>query len=271
MNGMGFMSSILNDKLMNMDTERIIGIVGGVGPFAGLDINRKIFENTKAITDQDHLEVYLLSCSRYITDRTEYLHNQDSIENPANAIFNVICKLNQIGAEIVGIPCNTAHSSLIFNRILSLISNAELNVELVSMIEETKKIIEENPNKLKSIGLLSTLGTYGSGIYQSAFASNAEIKLVLPCDEDRAKVHRAIYDKEFGIKAFSFPVSERAVELLHEVIHVLQKKERVQAIIMGCTEIPLALQQSNINIPLIDPTEILARALIRKSNPSKLS
>ncbi len=254
-----------------MNTESIIGIVGGVGPFAGLDLNRKIFENTKAITDQDHLEVYLLSCSRYITDRTEYLHNQDSIENPAKAIFNVICKLNQIGAGIVGIPCNTAHSPLIFNRLLSLIADAGLNVELVNMIEETKKNIEENPRKPKSIGLLSTLGTYGSGIYQSAFASNTEIRLVLPCDEDKEKVHRAIYDKEFGIKAFSSPVSEKAVKLLHEVIHILQEKERIQSVIMGCTEISLAFRQGDIDIPLIDPTEILARALISKANPSKLS
>lgn len=260
---------MINLTLMN--TEKIIGIVGGVGPFAGLDINRKIFENTKAITDQDHLEVYLLSCSRYIADRTEYLHNQDSIENPAFAIFNVIRKLNQIGAGIVGIPCNTAHSPLIFNKILSLIADAGLNVELVNMIEETKKTIKENPKKPNSIGLLSTLGTYGSGIYQSAFASNTEIRLVLPCDEDKEKVHRAIYDKEFGIKAVSSPVTERAVELLHGVIHTLQKKEKIQSVIMGCTEIPLALRQDDIDIPLIDPTEILARSLIYKADPSKLT
>ncbi len=250
-----------------MNDSKIIGIVGGVGPFAGLDVNRKIFENTKAVTDQDHLEVYLLSCSRYIADRTEYLQNPDEIENPAIAISNVIRKLNQIGAEIIGIPCNTAHSPPIFNKILALLDELNLRVELVNMIEMTKKFIENKASK--TIGLLATLGTYESGVYQTAFAADNNLTLVLPDDTDRKKTHRAIYDKEFGIKAFSSPVTARSVKLLHEVINTLRKKG-VEAVIMGCTEIPLALRQSDIDIPLIDPTEILARALIHRAAPHRL-
>ncbi len=250
-----------------MSNSKIIGIVGGVGPFAGLDVNRKIFENTKAVTDQDHLEVYLLSCSQYIADRTEYLQNSDEIENPAIAISNVIRKLNQIGAEIIGIPCNTAHSPLIFNEILSLLDEMNLHVELVNMIEMTKKFIESKVSK--TIGLLATWGTYESGVYQTAFAANDTLSLVLPNDVDRKKTHQAIYDKEFGIKAFSSPVTAQAVALLYEVINNIREKG-VEAIIMGCTEIPLALRQSDIDLPLIDPTEILARALIHKAAPHSL-
>ena len=69
----------------------MIGIVGGVGPYAGLDLTRKIFDQTKAVSDQDYLSVVLLSMPQQIEDRTSFLLGQTSI-NPANAIFKIIRK-----------------------------------------------------------------------------------------------------------------------------------------------------------------------------------
>ena len=71
---------------MRSRARKIIGVVGGVGPFAGLDLNKKIFDNTRTIREQDHLDVYLLSSSSRISDRTEYLLDPDGVENPAAAV-----------------------------------------------------------------------------------------------------------------------------------------------------------------------------------------
>ncbi len=92
----------------------MIGIVGGVGPYAGLDLMKKVFDNTLAQIDQDHLDVVMLSLSGSIADRTEYLEGKVDV-NPGLAIAGVLKRLEEAGATVAGIPCNTAHAPGIFS------------------------------------------------------------------------------------------------------------------------------------------------------------
>ena len=84
------------------------------------------------------------------------------------------------------------------------------------------------------------------------------------------RIHQAIYHREYGIKSQSNPVNEYAKTELLEAIHSLQNAG-AQAIILGCTEIPLAITEPKINSTLIlEPLIILARALILQINPNKI-
>ena len=96
----------------------MIGIVGGMGSYAGTDLLNKVFDNTLVNNDQDHLDTVLLSMPSGIDDRTEFLIGKVKI-NPAFAIANVLFKLQNVGATVAGISCNTAHSKKIFNTVLS--------------------------------------------------------------------------------------------------------------------------------------------------------
>ena len=91
----------------------MIGIVGGVGPLAGLDVFKKIIEETVVQKDQEHLPVLLMSYPHLIVDRTEYLLGKVDT-NPAYALANIIKQLAENGAKVVAIPCNTAHAEPIF-------------------------------------------------------------------------------------------------------------------------------------------------------------
>lgn len=83
-------------------------------------------------------------------------------------------------------------------------------------------------------------------------------------------VNKAIYDLSYGIKAQSNPVTEAAKRELSNAISYLQQ-EGAEAIVLGCTEIPLAITEKKIGkTPIIDPNLILARALIKKANPGML-
>ena len=250
-------------------TGRVIGIVGGVGPYAGVDLNKKILDNTVALSDQEHLETYLLSCSNKISDRTAFLKKVKDVENPADAIFEVIRKLRRIGATVIGIPCNTSHSRLIFNRIKSKIKKAGLDVDLLHMIEETRKYIKNELTGITKIGLLATIGAYDSGVYQNTFNKKNDPELIIPDKKHKWMVHNAIYDRTYGIKAYSNPVTAKAVEDLKHVIGLL-KRQGAQAVIMGCTEIPLAITKKETDLVLVDPGTVLARALIRKADKIKL-
>ena len=240
---------------------KTIGIVGGVGTFAGIDLYRKIYQHTGARTDQDHLPVVLVSAPEKVLDRTMFLFGEVD-ENPGIAIAGIIKTLAAAGAEIIGIPCNTAHSPIIFNEILERIPG---NIKLLNMIEEVGRHISIDFPKIGMAGILGTNGTYLSKAYTGTL-SDFNIEAIYP-EESMQKnlVHPAIYDMSYGIKAFSDPVTERARHDLLEVASSLVHQGS-EAIILGCTEIPLAIPETKIEQSIVfDSVSILAQALINNS------
>jgi len=237
---------------------KAIGIVGGVGPTAGTDLANKIFRHTDAHKDQDHINLYLTSCPSIIPDRTGFL--LDGGADPAPGITECIRKLAQCGADAVGIACNTAHSPLILKNV-----KIPEGVVFVNMIDSTCRYIHRNFGKSK-IGLLATLGTIRTKIYDQYFEKYPELELVIPPDDICEEVHRAIYDPEYGIK--STPrVSARASEIVVKAVNQL-KTMGCSAVILGCTELPLVFLKPSPS--LIDPTDILAMSLIRATEPQLL-
>lgn len=240
---------------------KMIGIVGGVGSYAGIDLIRKIYDLTEAKCDQEHLPVSMLSAPHKIVDRTKFLLGEIE-SNPGYVIGEIITTLTQNGAEIIGIPCNTAHAEEIHNVTQK---NIPSHCKIVHLIEEVAQYIYKLPQKVKKVGLLGTTGTLSSDIYPKIL-SKYDIEVVYPSIEIQdVFVSPSIYDKTYGIKAFSNPVNTKAQNDLITAATYLSRKG-VDAIILGCTEIPLALTQQKIeNTILIDATSVLASALIRES------
>lgn len=245
----------------------MIGIVGGVGPLAGLDIFKKIIEETIATKDQEHLPVILSSQPHRIADRTAFLL-QKSNENPGYALLKIIEKLDNSGAKVAAIPCNTAHAPAIFDVITKQLKDANSKIKLLHIVEETAKFIKANfPNQ--TVGVLSTTGTRDTGLYKNILSDFCIVNIA-PDDELQPLVHDAIYNEQYGIKAFSSPVTSKATENLIQAISVL-KKQGAQVIVLACTELPLALtEKSYFGIPTVDPNRILARALVDFIAPEKL-
>lgn len=248
--------------------EKWIGVVGGVGPFAGIDLLGKIAAQTAVSLDQDHLTVINWSQPGTIVDRTEFLLGQVA-ENPAFALAAQVQQLANMGAGVVGIPCNTAHAPRIFNQIRAELAAANCDVLLLHMIEEVGRFLRENLPEVKKIGVLSTTGTYQVGVYVDVLGTLGFTAVLPPFPLQTEKIHPAIYDPIYGIKACGFATLQ-AQENLREGSAALKAAE-AEAIILGCTELPLAFSEPiAAGLPLIDPTLILARALIREANPIKL-
>lgn len=251
---------------MKNKTRPVIGIVGGVGPYAGIDLVRKIFGSTIARKDQDHLDLLLASCPRLIPDRSEFLLGKHC-ENPASGILACIAALYAGGARLFGIPCNTAHTESIMDAVRWGMIERYPDAALVDMLEETARwsglVCPQG-----TVGLLATKGTHHSGVYGRYL--NAEgLTLLEPSAGEIEAVHRAIFDREWGITACSDPPTERARAVLADAAHSLHNRG-ARAIIMGCTEIPLALKEDSLGIPLIDAGLCLARALVRVAAPEAL-
>lgn len=248
-------------------SEGIIGIVGGVGPYAGLDLVQKIFDQTKAKKDQDHLSVYLASESSKISDRSEFLCGKIQ-ENPGYAIAEIIKKLEKIGATVAAVACNTAHSPKIFDVVLQSLEKSKSKIRLLHIVEETVDFIKHNFPDIKSVGVLGTQGTYKTDLYGSALKAQG-LKAIKPTPKTQDLIHRAIYDSEWGIKAV-YPITAEAKQVILESIQELERLG-AQGIILGCTELPMAIKQKKIkDIYIFDPTLILARSLIKAVSPEKL-
>jgi len=167
-----------------------------------------------------------------------------------------------------GIPCNTFHAAKIFEIFEKLMKKIEPKIKIVNMITETLNEILNNYPQVQKVGIMSTTGTRETRVYTDQFQKKG-LKVIQVPLEIQPKLHDSIYNKEWGIKAIT-PVSLKATSNFEEYSEYLISNG-AEIIILGCTEIPLALPYKTYkNIPLIDPMVALARALIREANPGKL-
>ena len=247
-----------------------IGVIGGVGPYAGLDFFRNILTNTRAAKDQDHLNAMLISCPALIPDRTGFLlGGQGAGENPALGIFESARRLYLAGATHAAVACNTAHAGRIFNPFCAMARESLPRLKVLNMLEICGASARKRFPQYSRAGLLATLGTHKAKVYQEYFKAEAGFTLLEPDDRGQERVHEAIYSEEFGVKAHPQEITDQAASRINQELERLVERG-AQMIILGCTELPLALQGQRRSVPLIDPGLIAARELIQLAAPEKL-
>ena len=247
---------------MQIEKRKMIGIVGGMGPYASLDLVKKIFDLTQANQDQDHVPLAMISLPHKITDRTKFLEGGTDI-NPGIEISNIVRQLSDQGASVIGMPCNTAHSSKIINEVYNSIPEG---IIFINMVSEVIKFIKGEYPDIERVGILATTGTMKAGVYNKELIDNDLKPIILSKENQKKLIDQAIYDKDFGIKSISNPVQDIAKRKIHLAIESLIEN-KAEVVILGCTELPLAVNAASVKtIPLIDSTMILARSLLFKSN-----
>jgi len=232
--------------------ENIIGIIGGMGPMATLDLFYKIIINTRANRDQDHAHV-IIDNNTGIPDRTKYI--LEGGESPEEEIFISACRLIEAGANILIMPCNTAHYfyNIIKNRIDKRYN--KINYKFINMIEETAKVAQSQG--CKRVFLLATKGTYESKIYNNIF-KEYDIDIIIPDEPDQNIVMNSIYN--FKKDIFNFYKDEIISMLEHG------KKQGASKIVLGCTELPIIFKKIKIVDNIIDSTEVLALSALKALN-----
>lgn len=227
-----------------------IGILGGMGPEAGASFFERIIHETAAGRDQDHPPVILYSVPQ-VPDRTRAI--LDGGPSPVPALRRGLRALRAAGADFAVMPCITAHC--FYARIVS-----GSPLPLINLIDETVAAVLKMKPAPKTIGLVATDGTVRSEVVARAFAA-AGIELRVPSARDQKRVMTAIYGKN-GVKA-GFPFGPARETLLAVAAGLVRRG--AQAVLAGCTEVPLALGEVDLPVPLIDPLVIGARAAVRRS------
>lgn len=222
---------------------KTIGIIGGVGPLASCDIFRKIIDLSDVKLDQDHVRVCIDSNTN-IPDRTAAI--LDNGPDPVPEMVKSAVRLQSMGADVLIIPCNTAH--YFYDDIVRFV-----DIPILNMIEET--VNEVAGKGYKKVGLLATDGTCRSGIYSDAFSKRG-IQTIMPHGENQKAVMNLIYD---GIKAGR---EDADISSFENTLDKLQK-EGVEVLILGCTELPVAFELYGLRQNNMDPTAILAKAALK--------
>ena len=223
--------------------KKTIGIIGGMGPLATADLFQKIILHTRASCDQEHLRV-LIDSNTNIPDRTAALLHGGA--DPVPELAASARGLAAQGAEILIMPCNTAHN--FYGAVQDAVS-----VPVLHMIRLTAQALAERG--VKTAGLLATDGTVRTGIYQRTFAGTG-VELLTPEGEGQRAVMDLIYQ---GVKAgrrdYDASAARKAMEDLME--------RGAETLILGCTELPPAVELYGLEFPVTDPTLELALGAVR--------
>ena len=224
---------------------KTVGIIGGMGPEATVDFMAKVIKKTPAQIDQQHLHM-LVDNNPQIPNRLDAILNNG--QTPGPILAQIALQLEKWGADILAMPCNTAH--YYFSEV-----ERAVQIPVLSIIDETIKVLKEK--NVNSVGLLASAGTLKTRLYHNKLEA-ANIKVVIPSEAYQEKVTQSIYALKRGdyLKARMF--NQELVD------HIVGKN--AEAVILGCTELPIVFNdRDEDSITFYDPTEILAEAVVREA------
>ncbi|XQY91005.1 aspartate/glutamate racemase family protein [Metabacillus sp. HB246100] len=228
--------------------KKTIGILGGMGPFATVDLFEKIVMNTPAKIDQDHLKIIIYN-NPTIPPR---IIDKEEANDILPALIQSAKMLERSGADFIIMPCHTAH---IWHQQVK----EKINIPFYSLIDQTAEAIKRDTlfSNDKRVLLLATSTTVSSMLYQKAFA-NSDISLVIPSMREQIIVDQAIRTVKQGM------INTDSVAELNRVIKSYYNIG--VSLLMGCcTEIPLMYSFLTTEIRMADPTLILAKFAINQA------
>lgn len=231
-----------------------VGMIGGLGPAATVDLYDKITRFTPAKTDQEHIKV-VVEQNPQTADRTAcLLHGGD---DPTLALYDCAKRLEKDGCDALIVPCNTAHAFVPF-------LERHIKVPFINMQRVTMEEIQRKLGKDARIGLLATSGTIRTGIYAEK-AKAMGMPIFTPDEEHQARVMAAIYGPQGAKAGFTDGVCR---EDLVSAAEYLVKTYDCNCLILGCTELPLILDEDDHfpvagkTVCVVDPTAVLARKVV---------
>jgi aspartate racemase len=216
-----------------------------MGPAATIALYQHIVRLTPAKSDQEHIKT-IIYCDPEIPDRTNALIGRG--KDPTNRMRRDIRYLRKAGADLLIVPCNTAH------KFLPKIAQGE-GIDFIDMIFELKIFLQKQYPTFKTVGLLATTGTNNVRLYEEYLSP--EYTVIKPSVENQKIVMSCIY----SIKSKN--ISANLVKDVHKIAKLLMR-QGAQLVVLGCTELSL-IQNFKKNRLFIDPLEILAQRAIQKA------
>ena len=219
-----------------------IGVLGGMGPAATADYFSRLVVAVGASHDQAHPEVIIYSAA-HIPDRTRHL--LEGGEDPTGPLQEASRLLERSGAGLIAIPCNSAHAYL------DAIREA-VSVPVLDMIDLTAARLRRRLDAGTRVAVLAASATIRLGLYEKRLWEHELVFVPLsPTTQDG--VMAAVRAIKGGHRGTDFRLEAAVAEAV---------REGAQALVLGCTEIPLSVRAREQPVPVVDATEVLIEATL---------
>lgn len=228
--------------------EKIVGIIGGMGPEATVDLMSRVIKATSARDDIDHIRM-LVDNNPKVPSRIRALIDKNG-ESPLECLQDMARRLEGWGVDFLAIPCNTAHH---YHHGVQ----QAVRIPLLDMIGLAVDYVTSQTPDLKTVGLLSSSAVFDLGLYKERFA-NVGVNLMVMDPDDQKKVMAAIRK----IKTSNYGLE--VVQVIQEVADNLAR-QGAQALLIACTELSIIGGQITPKLHMFDASQILAEAIVKEA------
>lgn len=227
---------------------KTIGLIGGMSWESSLEYYRIINEKVK----QELGGLHSAKCILYSVDieEIEVLQHEGKWDELTSIMIQAAQNLEKVGADMVVICTNTMHK-------MAEDVQARIDIPLIHIADATAQSIQEKD--LSKVGLLGTKFTMEQDFYKGRLTEKFGLDVITPCDADRDIVHDIIY-KELCLGVIQESSKHEYLRIIQELID-----EGAEGIILGCTEIPLLVQQDDVSVPILDTTTLHAERAVMEA------
>ena len=218
---------------------RVVGIIGGMGPEATLDLMRRVLAKTPAQDDQDHIHL-LVESNPKIPSRIAHLI-EGTGDDPTPELIRIALNLQRAGAQALAIPCNTAHAYAHSIR-------RAVSIPLLDMVQLTVDQIASS-RRVARVGLLASSAVLATELYAKAFADHG-IAVVHPSRQDEVmSLIKAVKSGETGLE-----IQASLARTAHDLAN------HADVLLIGCSE--LSVIAAGITAPFVDSLDVQAQAIV---------
>jgi aspartate racemase len=228
--------------------KKTIGILGGMGPEATAYFFQLLIKKTGAACDQEHIPILIWNNPK-IPPRTDAILHKG--KSPLPLLLEGINILEKGGAGLIVVPCITAHY---YGPKLQ----ARAKVPFVNLLDESLGYTKKYFPGIKKAGLVASSGTVASRLFHKTF-EQAGIEVIAPGQDEQKRVQNAIFGKKGITAGFTTGAPRKTIIAAARCLI----RRGAEAIIAGCTEVPLVLEPKDIFVPFIEPMKIGALACIK--------
>lgn len=221
------------------------GLIGGLGPASTIDYYNEIIKGYMAKTSIDNYPEIIIN-SINMTEIISTIEKND-LNRLANILAQAVNVLNNAGANFAAIASNTPH--IVFDKVSS-----QSSLPLISIVAETCKFAKSKA--YKKVFIIGTLFTMRSDMYTNAFREYG-ILADVPSEKEQEEIYSLFYPNlENGIVISED--KERMLNLLREIL----SERKYDALVLGRTELPLMIKTNDLDIPLINTTQIHINSIV---------
>ena len=231
--------------------DRIVGVLGGMGPEATVEMMRRVIAATPADDDADHIRM-IVDNNPKVPSRIKALIDGNG-EDPGPALAAMARGLQTAGAEVLVIPCNTAHHYL-------PVIEAAVDIAVIDVVALTAARLSTGSSRPRQIGMLASTAVRLVGLFNRGFREH-RLTALYPDDGDQALLLALIRDVKAG------RVTNGAIAAYEDVACRLVRQQGVDALLIACTELS-TLAKPRAEVAVIDTMDVMVEAVIAAATRS---